>query len=110
MSGALVDPSRFNSIKSLAGAYRYSQINREEQHLVAVLFHLLHAEVANGSGIGDGPGAAASNLESFLELFNCKDLLRDGIVPEVYVEYAFLRDVWHQTERLRLTLKELNEW
>ncbi|MCC6694534.1 MAG: hypothetical protein IT365_02785 [Candidatus Hydrogenedentes bacterium] len=71
---------RMRNLRDLADKPSYSEINREERNLCAILFHLLH--------IND-------NMRKFMTLLKPIPPFGDSEeVTGVYVEYAYARDLW----------------
>jgi hypothetical protein len=69
------------NIRRLSGENNeYYKLNREERNFCAILYHLLLEN---------------NNLEKFLTLIDCKYEVNE---PEIYFEYAFIRDIWHRIE------------
>ena len=84
-----------DSLSTLARAWTFSRIGREERHLVAILFHLLNS--------------SEKSMVRFLELFEGEStpaylnaisrtqnrpFEAANIQVSVYFEYAHLRDIW----------------
>ncbi|WP_370323781.1 hypothetical protein [Euzebya sp.] len=63
----------------------YSAFNREERNAVATLYALLFHR---------------DNLAEFGDLFGTGGLTFDDVDTEVFVEFAYLRDLWHQHPEL----------
>jgi hypothetical protein len=61
----------------------YYDIIREERNLTAILYHLLLID---------------DNLRKFLDLIDADYLDKSHYEMEVYYEYAFLRDLWHDID------------
>jgi hypothetical protein len=74
------------NIRRLSGENsEYYKLNREERNLCATLYHLLLEN---------------NNLKKFLTLIDCKYEVNE---PEIYVEYAFIRDIWHKIKEQKTT-------
>lgn len=70
----------------------YSKFNREERHVVAMLFHTLM--------LGD-------NLQRFLKVVAC-EMEADPEKTEIFVEYSYLRDLWAKCSRMSADEAEAN--
>jgi len=72
------------NIRSLLDFDRnYSQINREERNLAALLYYALFQN---------------NNTQRFLSLIGCPGEC-DGADFGIYFEYSFLRDLWHNIDK-----------